>query len=510
MRKFIFAAAILAIGGLAGAQQVQLLESDPSEPQKAAAAAADETPQIIMPSEEAPAAEVKKPEPPAVKKAAKPAAVKKSGKAKAQPAAKPAVKPAAPAAPVTAAPAAVPVKPAVAAAPPAPAVKENSAVVKTVAPGLPPAAEDFPQLEAIPAAANPAEAVKPAAPAKPAAVPAAPVKPAEAVKAPASVKPAAVPAAPAKPAEAAKPPAPVKPVEVVKAPAPAAAVKPVEKVRSSFSKALAPAPAVKKSPARKSKVQLPTPIPPPEPKTEGGFVVTKTHIVTKGDTLWDLSARYYSDPFKWGKIYNANLNVVTNPDRIDPKEELVIPEVMEEVKPAPQKEIVIGEGDTVKDAEVTSAEVAQPAAPAVEPVKAAAPKLKDASDGADLSEFSEDMPEHQKEWAAGIQAVPDSWREDGVVSARKAADEDGMGDGLSLGGETVYLSMARSGMVKPGDYLAVYMKGADAYDKAGRRLGREIQAAGMLEVLEADGSAVKARVIDAVTPISKGYVVKKK
>jgi len=305
-----------------------------------------------------------------------------------------------------------------------------------------------------------------------------------------------------KPTAAAKPSAPAKSVEAVKPAVPA--VKPTA------------APEIRKAAAPKKKAVVHTPVPRPEPRPEGGFTVTKTHKVAAGDTLWDLSAKYYQDPFKWGRIYNANLNVVSNPDLINPKDELVIPEITESVKPEAPKAPAIGEGDTVKDAELSSSEVAQPEA--VEPappapaasVKTAVAELNDAPAGFDREYMSEDMPEHQKEWDSGVNVVPDSWREDGVIAARGKGDDDGMDDGLSMYGETLNISMARSGLVKKGDYLAVYMKGADAYDKGGGRLGREVQAAGMLEVLDCDGAQVRARVISAVTPISTGYVVKKK
>lgn len=397
MRMFTIAALVVLMTGWAGAQQVQLLENDVAKSGKAAAAPSEDMPQIIMPSEDKPAAapkpagEVKKPDQAAVKKAVKPVA------------------------------------------------KEMTAEVKA-----PAATNNFPSLEEIPAASKPAQEVK------------------------SSVQ--------------------AKPVEMAK-PAPAVAIKP----------------AVKKKP-------VPTPIPPAEPKPEGGFNVTKVHNVVKGDTLWDLSDKYYNDPYKWGRIYNANLNVVTNPDLINPKEELIIPEIMETVKPEPEKALVIGEGDTVKDADLTSAEVTQPeaaAAPAA-PVKTAAAELSEALDRFDRVDLSEDMPEHQKEWAAGVKIVPDDWREDGVITAKEKGDDDSMENSLSMSGDTMTIFMARSDLVKKGDRLAVYMKGADAYDKHGKRLGREVQAAGTLEVLEADGSSVRAMVMDSVTPIYKGYVVKKK
>lgn len=50
-----------------------------------------------------------------------------------------------------------------------------------------------------------------------------------------------------------------------------------------------------------------------------------THTVVREDTLWDLAQRYYSNPFEWRVIWNANRDVVEDPNWIYPAEVLVIP-----------------------------------------------------------------------------------------------------------------------------------------------------------------------------------------
>jgi len=50
-----------------------------------------------------------------------------------------------------------------------------------------------------------------------------------------------------------------------------------------------------------------------------------THAVVKDDTLWDLAQRYYSNPFEWRVIWEANRDVVEDPNWIYPAEVLVIP-----------------------------------------------------------------------------------------------------------------------------------------------------------------------------------------
>lgn len=75
-----------------------------------------------------------------------------------------------------------------------------------------------------------------------------------------------------------------------------------------------------------------------------------THTVVKDDTLWDLSQRYYSDPFEWRVIWNANREVVEDPNLIYPEEVLVIPglpadRTAEAPQPEPESEEPTAEAD---------------------------------------------------------------------------------------------------------------------------------------------------------------------
>ena len=74
-----------------------------------------------------------------------------------------------------------------------------------------------------------------------------------------------------------------------------------------------------------------------------------THVVKKGDTLWDLAKAYLKDPFRWPDVFRRNTDIVENPHWIYPGETIRIPssEVKPEVlarvatKPAPKSDATV-------------------------------------------------------------------------------------------------------------------------------------------------------------------------
>ena len=74
--------------------------------------------------------------------------------------------------------------------------------------------------------------------------------------------------------------------------------------------------------------------PPEEPGTRDWTAYEQTeriqtqkfHIVRKRETLSDVARQYYGSPAKWQKIYNANRNVVTNPNAVRPGTKLILPD----------------------------------------------------------------------------------------------------------------------------------------------------------------------------------------
>jgi nucleoid-associated protein YgaU len=52
----------------------------------------------------------------------------------------------------------------------------------------------------------------------------------------------------------------------------------------------------------------------------------RQYTVKPGDTLSKISREFYGDPNQFRKIFDANRNVLSDPDRISPGQQLVIPE----------------------------------------------------------------------------------------------------------------------------------------------------------------------------------------
>jgi nucleoid-associated protein YgaU len=65
-----------------------------------------------------------------------------------------------------------------------------------------------------------------------------------------------------------------------------------------------------------------------EKKTEGAgdaWDATQWHEVKKGETLWKIAEQYYGDGALYPKIFEANRDILKDPDRINIGQKLRIP-----------------------------------------------------------------------------------------------------------------------------------------------------------------------------------------
>jgi nucleoid-associated protein YgaU len=61
------------------------------------------------------------------------------------------------------------------------------------------------------------------------------------------------------------------------------------------------------------------------PGSSDAWSAEQWHEVTKGDSLWKIAERYYGDGSLYPKIFEANRDVLKDPDRIKVGQRLRIP-----------------------------------------------------------------------------------------------------------------------------------------------------------------------------------------
>lgn len=63
----------------------------------------------------------------------------------------------------------------------------------------------------------------------------------------------------------------------------------------------------------------------PDPPPQQDNPYQQTHVVRKGDTLSKIADRYYGDARLYTKIFEANRDLLEDPDKIQPGQKLRIP-----------------------------------------------------------------------------------------------------------------------------------------------------------------------------------------
>jgi nucleoid-associated protein YgaU len=64
---------------------------------------------------------------------------------------------------------------------------------------------------------------------------------------------------------------------------------------------------------------------PAAPQPTGTLGSERTYVVVSGDSLSKIAKREYGDANKWRRIYEANKDLINDPDLIYPGQELKIP-----------------------------------------------------------------------------------------------------------------------------------------------------------------------------------------
>ncbi|MFA5138658.1 MAG: LysM peptidoglycan-binding domain-containing protein [Elusimicrobiota bacterium] len=203
------------------------------------------------------------------------------------------------------------------------------------------------------------------------------------------------------------------------------------------------------------------------------------HEVVVANTLWDLAAHYYGDPWQWPRIHEANTDRIKDPHWIYPGQVIVIPGL--------NKTVMV-----VREAPEPAPVVEQPVRE--EPVEETPPPPPQESPRGDFKSYQaaggEVLPDSLSaelpKGMAGQQPsafrlrMPESWKPDGRVA--EYLDREG----LAAAGDSVNIRVDKSVQVRKGQRFAVYRRASvtDAdRDSSGRYAeGQYVQKVGIIEV----------------------------
>lgn len=108
-------------------------------------------------------------------------------------------------------------------------------------------------------------------------------------------------------------------------PEPEAPSPPPEEGRGAPPPTVAPAPAPEAAPPPPEEGVEVAPGPAVRAAIPLGPTPPGVYRVQPGDSLWDISTRAYDDPMRWRDIFEANREVIDDPNLIYPNQELQIP-----------------------------------------------------------------------------------------------------------------------------------------------------------------------------------------
>lgn len=223
-----------------------------------------------------------------------------------------------------------------------------------------------------------------------------------------------------------------------------------------------------------------TPYDPPDPAT---FPAESTvHIIVPGDTLWDLAAHYYGDPYLWPQLWENN-TYITDAHWIYPGDPLLVGrEIVPTDAMTTPSELAMD--DAEDDDTIVLGESDRRSAPV--PLGS----LSDVYCYGYLGEIDEVMPNYVFSFEdTELKYVPGALTQDlGVVDDEVIYVAGGTSSGI-LAGETYIV-------VKSGDLVR--------HPRTGEVLGRHYNYKGQIRILCADETSSTAIVTQACVPINVG------
>jgi len=245
------------------------------------------------------------------------------------------------------------------------------------------------------------------------------------------------------------------------------------------------------------------------------------YTIKKGDTLWDISAKFLKDPFLWPKLWERN-PYITNPHWIYPGNPIQLTAESAK-KGAAQEESknVVEEKpkEAVKEQEIKKEQEVKKPEPApvekkpetVAEQKPAPPELKPLPLEEEAAEEEEEAIPEEKPVKAEKKRV--YFRE--IRSAGFMSDIEYRGIGIVLeskegknlmsAGDIIYLTFRTSEPISIGDKYTVF-RAADEikHPVTEKRIGRKYNIIGNIQLIDQYGSFFTAKVIESFDAILAG------
>lgn len=226
----------------------------------------------------------------------------------------------------------------------------------------------------------------------------------------------------------------------------------------------------------------------------------RTHIIKKGDTLWDISGEYLKNPFLWPNIWEKN-KYIKNPDLIYPDHRLIIPYA---ILPAPvtselESPLGVAEG-TIPASPPVEAPVFPPAPESDVSVWTPLSPPATSMDADELHLKAQEPPLISAELIFGSGYIADNIESSGMIS------DSPEGRILFALGDNVNLSFnGRGEGVSTGDKFTIFRKQAYVtHPKTKRRVGMLFIPVGVLEINRAQEGEGAGRIIRSYYHISPG------
>lgn len=226
-----------------------------------------------------------------------------------------------------------------------------------------------------------------------------------------------------------------------------------------------------------------------EKKEEEGI-----YTIKKGDTLWEISAKFLKDPFLWPKLWQRN-PYITNPHLIYPGNPVRLSplEVTRTEKP-PQK--VEDQPKEVKEVKPEVVEVKE-----TKKIEPPPPVVEKKPEGVVEKRVIEEKKVYPEVRSAGFIAGIDYKGIGYVLDNRE-------GKNLMAEGDVIFLAFKTSEKILIGNRYTIFRASDVIRDPVTlKKIGRKYNIAGNIEIIDQSGNYYTAKVVESFDAIYRGDMI---